>query len=65
MKIYIICCVPAQIPFLGNICSWVMGQNASSQLNRRIVKLTISPEKIEEIAWFFADWCKFTKIKNW
>ena len=31
MKIYIICCVPSQIPYFGNFCSRDMGQNVLSR----------------------------------
>ena len=35
MKIYIFCCAPAQIPYLGKFCSWDMGQNVLSQSDCR------------------------------
>ena len=49
MKIYIICCVPVQIPYLGKL----LFQNALSQSDCRIFKSTISPEQIDETASFF------------
>ena len=50
MKNYIICCVPAQIPYLGKFCSWDMGQNVLSQSDCRIFSTTISLKQINEIA---------------
>ena len=61
MKIYIICCVPVQISYLGK----PLFINALSQSDCRIFKSTISPEQIDETASFFACWYKFTKIKSW
>ena len=51
VNMYIICYVPAQVPYLGKI-SWDMGQNVLSQSDCRIFLSTISPEQINEIAWF-------------
>ena len=51
MKIFIICCVSAQIPSLEKSGSLDIVQNAPSQLHFRIFKLAISPEQIEEIAY--------------
>ena len=45
--------------------SWGIDQNALSHSDCRIFKSTISPEKINETALFFAWWSKFTKIKSW
>ena len=53
MKIYIICCVAAQILYWEKFCSWDMGQNALSQSHCRIFKSIISPEQIDETASFF------------
>ena len=50
MKIFIICCVSAQIPSLEKSGSLDIVQNAPSQLHFRIFKLAISPEQIDEIA---------------
>ena len=61
MKIYIICCVCAQIPYLGKL----LLQNALSQSDCRIFKSTISPEQIDETASFFTCWYKFTKVESW
>ena len=47
-------------PILENFCSWDMGQNVLSQSD-----CTISPERISEIAYFFACWYKFKWIKSW
>ena len=42
-----------------------MGQNALGQADYRIFKSNRSLEQTDEIAWFFACWYKFTKIKSW
>ena len=65
MKTVIICCVPVQIPYLGNFCSWDMSQTVLSQTDCWIFSLIISPEQINKIAWFYACWYKFTKIRSW
>ena len=52
MKIYIICCVLAQILCWEKSCFWDTGQNALSQSDCRIFKSIISPEQVDEIAWF-------------
>ena len=44
--------------------SWDMDQNSLSQSDCRIFISAISPEQIDEIAWFFAFLCKFMKIKS-
>ena len=64
MKIYIICCVPAQILYWEKSCSWDIGQNHLSQSDCRIFESTISPEQIDETASFFACCYKFTKIES-
>ena len=48
MKIYIICCLPAQILYLGKSCFWDIGQNGLSKSHSRIFRSTISPEQISE-----------------
>ena len=58
MKIYIICCVPEQIPYLGKFWFLRYGPKCSQPI--RIFWSTISPEQINEMAWFFACWYKFT-----
>ena len=63
MKIYIICCVPAQIPYCERSCSWDIGQNVLSQSDCRIFKSTSSPEQLSERVSFFPCWYKFIKIK--
>ena len=45
-------------------CSWGKGQNALSESDCRIFKLSFSPEQIDETASFFACHYEFTKIKN-
>ena len=68
MKVYIICYVTAQNPFLEKYGSWDMNQNALGQSDCRILKSTISLEQMDEIARFFVFfvwWYKFMKIKCW
>ena len=65
MKIYISCCVLAQILYWERSCSWDKGQNALSHSDWRIFKSTISAEQVDEIASFFVCWYKLTKIKSW
>ena len=63
MKIYIICCVPAQIPYLGKLIPEICAKMFSA--NQIAVFLsTIAPEQIIEMTWFLAYWCKFTRIKS-
>ena len=64
-KVHIICCILALIPYLGKTGSWDMGQNALSQSDCRIFKLTISPEHGDEKAWFFVCWYRLMEIKSW
>ena len=47
-----------------NFGSWDMGQNVLSQLDCKIFQSTISPEKINETAWFLACWYKVTYVKS-
>ena len=42
-----------------------MAQNACGQSDCRIFKSTVSLEKVDEKAWFFACWYRFTEIKSW
>ena len=42
MQICFICCVPAQILYLENFCSWDIRQNILSQSDCRIFQSTIS-----------------------
>ena len=51
-KFYFICCVLAQIPYLGKSGSWAMGQNALGQLDYKIFKSTISLEQNDENGYF-------------
>ena len=64
-KLYNICYILAQIPYLGKSGSWDMDQNALDQSDCSIFKLTISPEQNDEKAWFFAYWCIFIETKSW
>ena len=52
MKIFIICCVQAQIIGYGQSGLWNL-------------KLTVSQECINGINWFFACWYNFMQIKSW
>ena len=52
MKIYIICCALHKSHIWKIFLSWDMGQIVFSQSDCRIFQLTISPEQINEIAWF-------------
>ena len=65
MKVYIICCILAQILFWEKSGSWAMGQNALGQSDCRIFKSTTSLEQDDEKAWFFACWYRFMKITSW
>ena len=42
-----------------------MGQNALSQSDCKIFKLTVSLEGKDENVWFFACWYEFMEIKSW
>ena len=53
MKIFVICCVPKQILFLGKILFLRYGQNALSQSDCMIFKSPISLEQIDEIQSHF------------
>ena len=74
MKIYIICCVPAQIPYLGKFLFQRYGPKCS-QLNRlqdflinhiyRTNTYIIPIQITNKIPWFFACWYKITWIKSW
>ena len=52
MKIFIICCVQAQIIGYGQSGLWTL-------------KLTVSQECINGVNWFFACWYNFMQIKSW
>ena len=53
MKIYIICCVPAQFLYWEISFYWNTDQNALSQSGCRIFEWSISPEQSDEVASFF------------
>ena len=60
MKVYFICCVPAQNLYLvKSCCSKRIGQNDLSQSDCKIFKGTIFSEQIDEMFSFCACWCKF------
>ena len=65
MKVFIICCVPQEMLYLGKMLFLGYRPNALSQSDCRIFKSTVSPEQIVETASFLACWYKFTKIKSW
>ena len=68
MKVYIICYILAQIPYLGKTCvPWCFprSQNALGQSDCKIFKSNTSLEQNDEIAWFFTFWYKFMKIESW
>ena len=52
MKVYIMCYIPAQIPYLGKIRSCDLVRNDLTQSDCRISKSTISLEQTNEIADF-------------
>ena len=58
MKVYIICCVPAQILYWQKSCSWDIGQNTISQSDCRI-----SPDQGNEIASFLPVDTNLQKLK--
>ena len=80
MKVYI-CCIPAQIPYLGKNfflrywpkcsqpkCShfWVgVVRNGWGQFRHRTLKLAVSQKWIDAINRFLACWCKFEKAKSY
>ena len=63
-KFYDVCCILAQILYLGKIWFLRYGQNALDQSDCSIFKLTISLEQNDEKAWFFGYWYRFIEIKS-
>ena len=63
MEVCINCCRLGRI--LENFGSWDMWQNVLRQSDCRIFKETISLDREDEKAWFFACWYKFIEIKSW
>ena len=55
MKVYVIFCIPAQIPYFGKSCSWDMGQNALGQSDNRIFKTKSSKENDEIACFLYVD----------
>ena len=56
MKIYVICCVPAQIPYLGKILFLRYGPKCSQPIRLQdLFQPTLFPEQINEITFFHAD----------
>ena len=53
MKIYIICCVPAQIPYQGKFWFQRYGPKCSQPIRFQDFLINISLEQINEIARFF------------
>ena len=65
MKTYIICCVS-----IHNLCLIKMvflryGPKCSQPIRLQYFWINKIPEQINEIAWFFACWYQFRKIKFW
>ena len=54
-KFYNICCILAQIPYLGKI--WFLRYGPKCSWPVRL--------QSDEKAWFFAYWCRFIEIKSW
>ena len=52
MKVYIICCVPAQILYLEKIEFFRHDQNFRRQSDCTMIKSTISSERIDEMTFF-------------
>ena len=48
MKIYIICCVPAQISYLGKF--WILRYGPKCSKPIRLQDFLVSPEQINKIA---------------
>ena len=70
MKIYIICLIPAQIPYLEKFCFMRYWPKCSKnflggQCGHRTLKLALSQEWIDGMKWFSACLCKFKKAKSY
>ena len=63
-KVYVNCCILAQIVYLGKSVSWDMGQNALGQSDCKILKSNLSLEQKDEKAWFFACWYRFMEFES-
>ena len=63
MKIFIVCCVPAQFIYLGKNL-FVRYRPKCCQSDCEIFKSTISPEQMNKTVSFFARWYKFTKVES-
>ena len=72
LKVYTICSVPAQIPYLEKIlflrykpkCSELV-RLKNLYVSHITLKLAVSQYKIDEIYWFFGCWYKFRKAKSY
>ena len=64
-KVYINCCILAQIPYLRKSGSWDMGQNPCGQSDCRIFKSTLSPQESDQKAWLFSCRHRIMEIKKW
>ena len=79
-KVYIKCCILAQIPYFGKI--WFLRYGPKCSLSIRLqdfymvnIKILqsdwqrafwrVSLEETDEKAWFFACWYRFMEIKSW
>ena len=65
VKVYIICCILAQIPYLGKIWFLRYGPKYSLPIRLQDFKSTISLEQNDAKAWFFACWYRLMEIRSW
>ena len=65
MKFYAICCVLAQILYLGKIWFLRYGPKCSWPTRLQDFKSNISPEQNDEKAWIFACWYRFMGSRSW
>ena len=66
LKIYIICCVSTQIPYLGKFLFLRYAPKCSQPIKLQDFLIDHIFRTIIEMAWwFFTCWYKFTKIKSW
>ena len=65
MKIYIICCVPVQIPYLGKFWFLRYGPKCFQPVRLQDFLIYHISRTNQRNAWFCRCWYKFTKIKSW
>ena len=63
MKIYIICCFPAQIPFLGKFLFLRYGPKCSQPIRLQDYLINHISRTNQWNAWFFSCWYKSCKLK--